>query len=198
MIWARRATPATIVAASLLAAGCGSGGSSSQPAAGAAVAAVPIPLNTSLTTAAGGWATIVMGDSASQRNDFWQEFARPPGGDRWALVTPPGTADNGGLVLVPGTGQSAFTAFRPSNLLTFTPVSRTSDGGRSWSAISPLDGALASSPGALAAQPVTGDLLALTAHGSVEQASAGGSWRTLTTARALGSTAAARSGGRQR
>ncbi len=157
-----------------------------------AAAALPVPLDTSVGTATGSWATIVMGGPAAQRNNFWQLFVRPSGSDRWALVTPPGTGDNGGLVVIPGAGQSAVTAFRPSNLLTFTPLSQTVNSGQSWSALGPLDAALASSPGALALQPTTGELIALTTHGAVEQASAGGSWRTLTSARALAATAAGR------
>jgi hypothetical protein len=192
MTWAGRATATAIAAATLLAAGCGSGAAGGRQTGAAGVAALTIPLDTSVATASGSWATIVMGGSAAQRNNFWQVLERPPGGARWVLVTPPGTADNGGLVLAPGAGQSAFTAFRPSNLLTFTPLSRTADSGQSWSAAAPMDAPLASSPGALAVQPGAGQLLALTAQGAVEQASAGGSWRTVTTARALAASAAAR------
>lgn len=191
MNWARRGAAAT-VAAALLAAGCGSSSTGSRSDTAAAAAALPVPLDTSVGTASGSWATIVMGGSAAQRNNFWQVFVRPSGSDRWALVTPPGTGDNGGLVVIPGVGQSAVTAFRPSNLLTFTPLTRTADSGQSWSALGPLDAALASSPGALALQPATGQLLALTMRGAVEQASPGGSWRTLTTAEALAATAAGR------
>jgi len=192
MIWVRRATLAATAAATLLAAGCGSGAQGGKSTGTAAVASLAMPLNASIATASGSWATVVMGGSAAQRDNFWQLFERPPGGDRWVLATPPGTADNGGLVLVPGGGQSAFTAFRPSILLTFTPLSRTTDGGQSWSALSPLDAPLASSPGALAVQPATGQLLALTTRGAVEQASAAGSWQMLTTARALAATAVGR------
>jgi hypothetical protein len=186
----RRITIAATAAAALLAVGCGSSSPGSQHAA--AAAALPIPLDTSVGTASGSWATIVMGGSAAQRNNFWQLFVRPSGGDRWVLVTPPGTGDGGGLVVIPGVGQSAVTAFRPSNLLTFTPLTQTGDSGQSWTALGPLDAALASSPGALALQPTTRQLIALTTHGAVEQASRGGSWRTLTTARALAATNAGR------
>jgi hypothetical protein len=190
MTGARRIAVAVTAAAALLAAGCGSSSPGNQRAA--AASALPIPLNTSATTAVGSWATIVMGGSAAQREAFWQVFVRPSAGDRWALVTPPGTGDNGGLVVIPGAGQSAVTAFRPSNLLTFTPLSQTGDNGQIWSALGPLDAPLASSPGALALQPTTGQLLALTTQGAVEHASTGGSWRPLTSARALAATAAGR------
>ncbi len=143
-------------------------------------------LNTSVTTAAGTWATAVMGGSAAQNNNFWQLFVQPSGSTQWKLVTPPGTADNGGLVVAAGTGQALITAFRPSQYLTFTPLTQTSDLGRTWSALSPLDGALASTPDSLAAQPGTGKLLALLRSGTAEQGSAGGGgWITLVTARAL-------------
>jgi hypothetical protein len=86
-------------------------------------------LNTSVSTAASTWAALEMGGSAAQHNNFWQLFVRPAGGTRWSLVTPPGTADNGGLVLAAGPGQALVTAFRPSQMLTFTPLSQTADNG---------------------------------------------------------------------
>ncbi|HUK69522.1 MAG TPA: hypothetical protein VLW50_12350 [Streptosporangiaceae bacterium] len=105
-------------------------------------------------------------------------------------------ADNGGLVLAGGTGQALTTAFRPSQDLTYTPLSATSDGGRIWSALSPLDAPLASTPDSLAAQPDTGRLVALLTSGTAEQAAAAGAtWTTLITARALAATPAGRSCG---
>jgi hypothetical protein len=138
-----------------------------------------------------------MGGSAAQYNNFWQLFVQPSGSTQWKLVTPPGTADNGGLVMAGSTGQHLITAFRPSQLLTYTPLIQTSDLGRSWSALSPLDAALASTPDSLAAQPGIGKLLALLRSGTAEQSTPRGGWTTLVTARALASTQAGKSCGLQ-
>ncbi len=154
-------------------------------------------LDTSVATAAGTWATVVMGGSAAQHNNFWQLFVRPAGSSQWKLVTPPGTADNGGLVLAGGAGQTLITGFRPSQYLTYTPLTQTSDwrrrpGRRLARSTRPL----ASTPDSLAVQPGTGKLLALLSTGTAEQGTPGGtSWTTLVTGRALAATRAGRSCG---
>jgi hypothetical protein len=187
-------TAAGLAALATAVAGCGTAGPARPLAAAVTVPAVP--LNTSVTTAAGSWATVVMGGSAAQHNNFWQLFIRPAGSTRWTLVTPPGTADNGGLVLAAGAGQALVTAFRPSQDLTFTPLTRTSDLGHAWSALSPLDAALAATPDSLAVQPGTGRLLALLGTGTAEQGNPTGTgWTTLVTARALSATRAGKSCG---
>jgi hypothetical protein len=133
-----------------------------------------------------------MGGSAASHNNFWQLFIRPAGTTRWTLATPPGTADNGGLVLA-AAGQSLITGFRPSQYLTFTPLSATSDNGHTWSSESPLDAALASIPDALAAAPGSRNLLALLADGTAELAAPGYTrWKTLATLRSLAATPAGR------
>jgi hypothetical protein len=193
---ARRVGGAACLAALVtIAAGCGS--AAPARSSGGPVLKVPaVPLDTSIATKAGTWAAIVMGGSAAQYNNFWQLFVRPSGSSQWKLVTPPGTADNGGLVMAGSTGQHLITAFRPSHLLTYTPLVLTSDLGHTWSALSPLDAALASTPDSLAAQPGTGKLLALLGTGAVEQGSpSGGTWTTLVTAHALASTQAGKSCG---
>ena len=190
----RLAIAACLAALAAAAGGCGTA-VPARPSA-AAVTVPAVPLSTSVTTAAGTWATVVMGGSAAQHNNFWQLFTRPAGSTRWTLVTPPGTADNGGLVLAAGNGEALITAFRPSQYLTFTPLTDTSDLGRTWSALSPLDAALAATPDSLAVQPATGTLLALLGTGTVEQGNPRGtSWTTLVTARALAATQAGRSCG---
>jgi hypothetical protein len=187
-----RATCLTALAAA--ATGCGST-SPARPSS-TAVSVPALPLNTSIATTAGTWATVVMGGSAAQYNDFWQLFIRTAGTTQWKLVTPAGTADNGGLVLAGGTGQDLITAFRPSHDLTYTPLARTSDGGLTWSALGPLDAALASTPGSLAAASGTGRLLALLGTGTAEQAGdTGASWTTLVTAHALATAPVGRSCG---
>jgi hypothetical protein len=186
------ATAAGLTAAVIAAAGCGSAAAPRPASAATTVQAVP--LGTSMTTTAGTWATVVMGGSAAQYNDFWQLFVRPASGADWKLVTPPGTADNGGLVLAGGAGEGLTTAFRPSDLLTYTPLSQTRDLGHGWSALSPLDAALASTPDSLAAQPSTGRLLALLGSGTVEQSGPGAAgWTTLVAARALAANPSGRS-----
>ena len=145
-------------------------------------------LNTSLDTAAGTWAAVVMGGSAASYDNFWQLFIRPAGSTRWKLVTPPGTADNGGLVLAASAGQALVTGFRPSQTLTYTPLIQTSNGGQAWSSLNPLDAALASTPDALAIKPGSGELLALTA-GAVQDAAPGyTTWTTLASRKALAAT----------
>ncbi len=182
------------VAAAVLLGGCGTAGTAGRHRDAHSSAVVPAAsMDTSVTSAAGTWATVVMGGSAAQYNNFWQLFIRPAGTSTWKLVTPPGTADNGGLVLAAGAGSSAITAFLPSQLLVFTPLIQTSDGGHAWSALSPLDAPLASTPAAMAVEPSGSGLLALTTTGTAEQASpAGGKWTTLATTRTLAATPAGR------
>lgn len=194
-----RARPAAALAlaAAALAAGCGSAApAASGPAAEAPPGGAPF-LATSLVTGAGTWAVVVMGGSVASHDNFWQLFARPAGSSTWQLVTPPGTADNGGLVLA-AAGGSLITGFRPSQYLTYTPLTLTRDAGRAWSSAGPLDAALANVPDALAAAPGTGTLLALTADGTAELAAPGyTSWTTLATRRSLAATAAGRRCGLQ-
>jgi hypothetical protein len=192
----RTARPALIAMALLsaaLTAGCGSTANSGPgPAPGAPSAGAPF-LATSLGTAAGTWAITVMGGSAASHNNFWQLFVRPAGSAEWKLVTPPGVADNGGLVTADTGGQSLLTGIRPSQYLTYTPLTTTRDGGQAWSPAGPLDAALADVPDALAAAPGTGRLLALLTNGTVKAAAPGYTrWTTLATQRSLATTPAGR------
>lgn len=86
------------------------------------------------TTAQGSWAAIPMGHLASATNTFWQLLFRAPGATRWTLVTPPGVASNGGIVAAetPGAAGTVTAGFQPTNLLHYSPVARTSDGGKTW------------------------------------------------------------------
>ena len=157
------------------------------PAAEAPPGGAPF-LATSMVTSAGTWAVVVMGGSVATDDNFWQLFARPAGSTPWKLVTPPGTADNGGLVLADA-GGSLITGFRPSQYLTYTPLTVTRDAGQAWSSTGPLDGALADVPDALAAASGTGNLLALLTDGTAELAAPGyASWTTLATQRSLAAT----------
>jgi hypothetical protein len=130
-----------------------------------------------------------MGGSVSTHNNFWQLFARPAGATQWKLVTPPGVPDNGGLVAADPSGRALITAFRPSQYLTYTPLTSTSDGGQAWSPAGPLDAALANSPDALTVAPATGYLLALTTSGAAKLAAPGYTrWSTITSQRTLAAT----------
>jgi hypothetical protein len=182
---------AVLLPAVMPAAGCAGAPATSAPAT---QAAPPSPsLNTSLYTAAGTWAAVVMGGSAAQDNNFWQLFIRPAGSTRWRLVTPPGTADNGGLVMADSGGQGLVTGFRPSQDLTYSPLIQTSDGGQAWSSLNPLDAALASAPDALAVKPGSGETLALLDGGGAEEAAPGAAtWSTLASPAALAATLAGR------
>jgi hypothetical protein len=181
------------VAASILAAGCGSAARTGSSATAQSRPPASALLATSMTTAAGTWAVEVMGGSATSHNNFWQLFVRPAGTGRWKLVTPPGVADNGGLVLADAGSRSLVTAIRPSQYLTFTPLSVTRDGGRAWEVAGPLDAALSDSPDALAASPGTQRLLAVLTTGTARLADPGyNRWTTLVSRRVLAATPAGR------
>jgi hypothetical protein len=187
-----RLVAALALAAAALLAGCGSPAPAApRPAAEAPPGGTPL-LATSTVTAAGTWAVAVMGGPAAEENNFWQLFVRPAGTSRWKLVTPPGTADNGGLVLA-GASGSLITGFRPSQDLTYTPLTITRDAGQAWSSTGPLDGALADVPDALAVASATGNLLALLTDGTADQAGpVYTSWTALATQRSLAATAPGR------
>ena len=138
-----------LLAATMLAAGCGSAaGQTAAPAS----PATPPSLATSLATATGTWAVTVMGGSAASHNNFWQLFVRPAGASTWRLATPPGVASNGGLVLTGLASGSVLAGFRPSQDLAYSPLAITKDNGKAWSP-GLLDAGLADVPGALAADP---------------------------------------------
>ncbi len=190
---ARPALIATALVSAALTAGCGSTVSSGPGPAPEALPGGASLLATSLGTAAGTWAITVMGGSAASHNNFWQLFMRPAGSTEWKLVTPPGVADNGGLVTANTGGQSLITGIRPSQYLTYTPLTTTRNGGVAWSPAGPLDAALANTPDALAAAPGTGHLLALLTNGTVKTATPGYTrWTTLATQRSLATTPAGR------
>ena len=177
----------TLLAGTLLVAGCGSAAS---PAAAPASPAAPPSLATSLTTSAGTWAVAVMGGSAASHNNFWQLFVRPAGTSSWRLATPPGVASNGGLILAGLPSGSVLAGFRPSQDLAYSPLAITKDDGKAWSP-GLLDAGLADIPGALAADPASGRLLALLTDGTTDISNSGGtSWTSLVTRRALATSPA--------
>ena len=183
----RRTTLVSLLAVTVLSAGCGS--AARQAATPASPAGLP-SLDTSLVTATGTWAVAVMGGSAASHNNFWQLFVRPAGKGRWRLVTPPGVASNGGLVAARRGAGSVVAGFRPSQDLSYSPLATTHDNGAAWTP-GLLDAALADVPDALAAAPGSGRLLALLADGSTELSGPGGTARTrLATHRSVAASAA--------
>jgi hypothetical protein len=172
----------------MLAAGCGS--TVSRTAAPASPAATPPSLATSLATATGTWAVAVMGGSAASHDNFWQLFVRPAGTSTWRLATPPGVASNGGLVLTGLASGSVLAGFRPSQDLAYSPLATTKDNGKAWSP-GLLEAGLADVPGALAADPASGRLLALLTDGTTDISGPGGTaWTRLITPRALSASTA--------
>lgn len=99
-------------------------------------------LNTSLTNAQGSFVDVAMGHLDEPLNTFWQLFYLPNGKSNWTLVTPPGVASNGGLVMAANERNALVVGFRPSNFLTYSPVSITDDGGHVWSVTALPDGLL--------------------------------------------------------
>ena len=178
-----------LLAATMVAAGCGS--AAGQTAAPASPAAPP-SLATSLATATGTWAVTVMGGSAASHNNFWQLFVRPAGASTWRLATPPGVASNGGLVLTGLASGSVLAGFRPSQRLAYSPLATTKDNGKAWSP-GLLDAGLADVPGALAADPASGRLLAVLTNGTTDISGTGGTrWTRLVTRRELAASPAGR------
>jgi hypothetical protein len=154
------------------------------------VSVISIPLATSIHSSAGTWVTVPMGDLSQPLNTFWQLFFQPTGTTSWSnKVEATAVATNGGLVLASAANQPFVVGVRPSNLLHFSPLISTDDGGHSWSP-GLLQEGLATSPSALSTGS-TGQTLALVKDGLGAQVltSTGGlsKWGTLTTARQLAS-----------
>ena len=161
-----------------------------QPHRAPASPARPPSLATSLATATGTWAVAVMGGSAASHNNFWQLFVRPAGtspGSWPPRQEWPATAAWSSPACQQG---SVLAGFRPSQDLSYSPLATTKDNGTSWSP-GLLDAALADVPGALAADPASGRLLALLANGTTDISGPGGTaWTPLVTRRALAATPA--------
>jgi hypothetical protein len=182
---ARVLAAGSAVALSVLAAGCGS--TAAGPAA-TTTRPVSLPLGSSIASAGTTWALLPMGVSRGH-NLFWQVFALAKGGSRWALATPIDAATNGALALAVTGDTSVTAAVRPSQLLTYSPVVSTANGGKTWTPAAPAPG-LAAVPDALAAAPGRGQLMALTRSGRVEQGRS--SWTTLISLRGMSAARPAR------
>lgn len=186
----RRSAPAVVAIYVVLLAMALGTASTAFPASTAPVAT---PLSTSIQTSAGTWATVPMGHLDQPLNTFWQLFYLPPDGSRWSnQAASLATATNGGIELSTPDGRSLLVGVRPSNLLHFSPLVGTSDGGRTWSSGTPLS-SLGDHPSALAADEGGSEIALVSRDGNaaVVTTSRGSStWRTLTTQSDLASSAA--------
>ncbi len=165
---------------------------SSDAALTASSTAIYAPLESSMTTAAGSWADLAMGDLGQLANTFWQLLFRPAGRSRWSLVTPPGFADNGGLVSVQ-VGSNLVSGFEASQRIAFSPVASSSNEGKSW-APGILSSELASVPDALAGTP-NGRVAALIGNPAAAVVSDSGglyNWHQIVSARDLKASMAGR------
>jgi len=161
--------------------GCSSHSTASSSAT-SADASVGVPLTTSVATPNGTWATFPMGHLDDPTNTFWELFTLPGGSERWAQHTPPDVADNGGLVIAP-TSAGAVVGFRPSELLSFSPLASTDDGGTTYTP-GLLSGGLANVPDALSVSP-SGEAAALTTTQVLTSAAALSAWQPATTVAAI-------------
>jgi hypothetical protein len=195
-------TPLVSVVAVLVGDGQSAGasyGASGSPRAQPLEAPVSAPLAGSSESAGEAWVQFPMGNLGTVANTFWQLFVERLGQSTWSLATPPGVADNGGLVASPGGGTLLLTGFLPSQLLTFSPLASTTDGGHAW-ATGVLKRALVAVPDALASAPSRPVLALVTDHSSSSSevlVSAGGlsSWRLLVSEAALTSSPGGRACG---
>jgi hypothetical protein len=156
--------------------------SSASSSASAADRSTGVPLATSVTTSTGSWATFPMGHLDDPTNTFWEVFTLPSGGQQWAEHTPPDVADNGGLVVAP-TSTGVVVGFRPSQLLSFSPLASTTDGGTTYTP-GLLSGGLANVPDALSVSP-SGHAAALTATQVLSSAATLSAWQPVTTVAAM-------------
>jgi hypothetical protein len=187
---ARIAGGAVVIAACVLAAGCGSSPDGAAPTTAVPAAAPPLATASFGATGA-GWAIVEMGGSAAQEDNFWELFVRPTATSPWRLATPAGVADNGGLEAA-GTGGSLVAGFRPSQDLTFSPLAATGNDGATWSASGPVIPGLVDTPDALASGS-GGQLIALTAGQTAELGTnTGKTWTRLASVRAMAATPAGR------
>jgi hypothetical protein len=124
-----------------------------------------------------------MGQISDQANTFWQLLHAAVGSSHWSVVTPQGVADNGGIVAGVANGTApTVVGFLPSELLHFSPLSASNDGGRTWKPAY-LPGALSARPDALASGP--NGSLAIVGSTVLHQATNASSWSRLVTLRAL-------------
>jgi hypothetical protein len=181
----RRAGTALAVGVLTISAGCSS--HSNAQTSATADRSIGVPLATSVAALAGTWATFPMGHLDEPTNTFWEVFTLPGGAQHWTEHTPPDVADNGGLVIAP-TRAGAVVGFRPSNLLSFSPLASTTDGGTTY-APGLVPGGLANVPDALSVA-TSGQAAALTATQVLTSAATLSGWQPVTTVAAIGASPA--------
>jgi hypothetical protein len=148
---------------------------------GRTAAATVRSLPSAVSTASDSWVVLPMGELSVENNTFWQVLHSAPGSSQWSAVTPEGVADNGGLVAGAAAG-TLLIGFLPSQLLRYSPLALSADGGGTWSP-QLLPAALRALPDGLA-YGGTGPAgaLAVTGSGTVLAAPRGLSpWSTLVT-----------------
>ena len=181
--------------AAVLAAGCAANSNSEGNTATVAATTVVTPMATSISASGGAWVTVAMGQLDQPLNTFWQLFYRPAGSTTWSnQVEATAVATNGGIALAPTGGNGVMVGVVPSDLLTFTPIIVTDDGGRSWQD-GLIDAGLAKTPDSLASDGA-GRTLALTGDSTTAKvlSSAHGlsTWQTVTAEAQLAATPAGR------
>ncbi|HUD39245.1 MAG TPA: hypothetical protein VMR14_20270 [Streptosporangiaceae bacterium] len=198
-MWVRGRAGSAVLATSIMAAaaltvamlaGCAAGSDASQAAAGPAGPAIPLGAG----SAGPGlrWAMVRTG-GPQVGGRYWQLLVQDQATGKWRLVTPPGVADNAGLAVATASAAAMTVGFIPSQLLRFSPLAITTDGGGHWTP-GLLPAGLVGDPGALATMP-NGRLIAVTAKGAEESAAGASGWVPLETLRALAATTAGRSCG---
>ena len=147
-----------------LAAGCGS------TAPGAATAARPtasLPLGTSVGATGATWAVLPMG-AARAEPVLAALRAAARAAASWTAGDPAGRRDQRRHRAELTGARSLAAGVRPSQLLRFSPVTSTANGGRTWQA-GPPDPGLAERAGRARGRAAGGQLLALDRDGRVEQ-----------------------------
>jgi len=157
----------------------------------AASTMVAAPITTAFVQGDETWFVLPMGHLSNSANTFWQLFVRTPTDIGWVTVTPPGVADNAGLVITDGPGGGLLAGFLANRDLTFSPLSLTTDGGNTWTAVYFPEG-LISVPDALGGTTTGGTLgLGRSGRGRLLETQADlSTWRSATTAGHLGRSAA--------
>jgi hypothetical protein len=188
-----RAAAGALTAACL--ASCSSAVSTSSQSGSGPSPTAAAPLATSINTSNGTWATVAMGHLDQPQNTFWQLLHRAAGASNWTdQVQVTAVATNGGLVMASPEGRSLTVGVRPYDLLTFSPLVATADGGRSWSS-GLLPGGLVPAPNSLAVS-TQGEALAITGKDgesdaqSVLTSPSLNNWTTLVTGDAVAASTA--------
>jgi hypothetical protein len=161
-------------------------GWSAMAAATSPMPALPLPAGVS--TPSQSAVSLPMGHLGDPDNTFWELFLRSATSGLWTLRTPTGVADNGGLVVAVPAGGPVTVGFLPSQLLRFSPLAQTSDGGKTWMP-GDLSAGLVSAPDALAGGPPGPTTALVSGSGQTVLSSTNlVGWHQVTTTRTLAKT----------